>query len=221
MLAFLFVLLATSAAAPAFAEIRTDDQFCNRVQQLILGTQLLARNQLHADYEAFKESKSTLDPYTTQQFVLHEDESGQRPMRISCKFKSADHLNAVYGAGTASTTPRACRDANRDTIQRVYRAIPAAERAALPLPPARILLDGDDIQIMGSRYVAPYQFVYLAPDGTLHIAAKALLVNWDDWRWKLAPDKFRGAHYCHLIAPEYAARLMRGEVSAQPRSDQP
>lgn len=221
MIIAVFVASASTLSPPqalAADALTTDADFCNRIQQLVVGTKLASRNVVHATYDAFKASKTSATPYSSHQYVMFEEGSSTRPMRVSCKFKTGDHLNAVYGAGSAAAKPKSCRDANRDTIMRVYRSFTPQQRAALPLPPTRILLDADELAYMGSKFIAPYQFAYRAGDGSVHVLARGLFVEWTDWRWKLAPDRFRGAHYCHLLAPEFAARLMRGEVTAPPQT---
>jgi hypothetical protein len=81
------------------------------------------------------------------------------------------------------------------------------------------MLHEDENRVTGSSWTAPYQHVWGEGD-RVHVRAKALLVLWDDWRWKLAPDRFRGMHYCHLITSEYARALMLGQLRAPPLSPQ-
>jgi len=205
-------LTALCAAAQPLAQTTPD--FCSEVQRQLAGaTQVAVTTRLHTDFQAFVKSKAKIQPLEVEQFVQYEDAAATQPMRISCKTKSPDHINAVYGAGSA-TGDGSCRDVNRNIIMSVWATLSAQQRAGARLPPWRILLDGDDVTVRGSRYVAPYPFVYLGDDQQTHVLSIALRVNWDDWLWKWAPDRVRGAHYCHLLAPEYALRLIRGEVRA-------
>ncbi|MEN9527809.1 MAG: hypothetical protein RLY56_1760, partial [Pseudomonadota bacterium] len=32
--------------------------------------------------------------------------------------------------------------------------------------------------------------------------------EWEDWRWKMMPESWRGNHYCHLVSPEEIRRQM-------------
>ena len=206
---------AAPAAAPAAAHTTaptTTANFCAIVQQRLAGTALPVRNVVHTDYQAFVKSKPRVNPLEAHQFAQFEDASRSLPMRISCKTKTADHINAVYGSGHASDDSVSCRDINRATIMGVWSALAANERQRAAFPPWRVMLDGDDIHVMGSAYLKPYRFVYLGEDGLPHVLAKGLLARWDDWLWKLAPERFRGAHYCHLLAPEFARRLMQGQI---------
>lgn len=191
----------------------TTADFCSAVQHEIAGTKVAVVTKLHKQFEDFVKSKASLQPLETEQYVQYEDAAGAQPMRISCKTKAPDAINARYGAGSA-TADLSCRDINRRIIRDVWAAMPPSQRAAASLPPWRIMLDGDDMTVRGSKYVAPYPFVYVGDDGQTHVLSISLRVNWDDWLWKWAPDRVRGVHYCHLLAPEYALRLMRGDVRA-------
>lgn len=213
------LLLATGplarAAAPADAAgatmpAETSDGFCAAAQRLAAGTQLPARNVVHANYEAFVESKPAIRPLVTQQYVLRDDAG--RPLRVSCKLKTADHLRAEYGRAAAAEDSARCAALNREVARSVYARLDAATRARAVFPLARVFLEPDEITFVGSRYVAPYPFVWIADDGTLRLRAKSLRVDWDDWRFAWAPDRVRGTHYCHLVAPEYLRRLMLGEA---------
>lgn len=207
---------AQSPAAGDAAFSSTGPQFCAEVQRRVAGTQQPLRNVVHDSFDSFVKSKPSVQPLEPQQYVEFADAARTQPMRISCKLKTADHINEVYGNGAAAReeSVNACRDINRATVLAVFRSLDPVERTRLAVPPRRFMLDGDQNRIMGSGWIEPYPFVYAGANGTVHVHAKALLVFWNDWRWKLAPDRFRGTHYCHLLAPEYARALMTGAVSA-------
>lgn len=222
---WLFAAIGVVAALPAIAAdtareplARTSDGFCAEGQRLTTATTLPVSNTVHVQYEGFVESKPGVDPLATQQFVEYLDGDRSRPWRVSCKFKSADHIRAVHGAAaaTAPDNANACRELHRAIVLAVHRDLDAQERARVVVPPQRFMLDGDDIQVMGSAWTEPFQFAYVGNDGRVHLRSKALLVLWDDWRWKIAPDRFRGTHYCHLAAPEYVRDLMLGRAQAPP-----
>ena len=44
----------------------------------------------------------------------------------------------------------------------------------------------------------------------LHIASKGFIVEFTDPRFIKAPDRFRGVHYCHFVAPEQFKKLLAG-----------
>jgi hypothetical protein len=51
-------------------------------------------------------------------------------------------------------------------------------------------------------------------DGVLHVRSKGFRVDWTDPQFAAMPGRFRGVQYCHLIAPEYLARLVSGQATA-------
>lgn len=212
-------------ASPAIAAA-TDPQFCAEAQRRIGAVTIPVRNVMHQDYESFVKSKAGISPLETQQYSEPPVTPGGMSARISCKMKTADHIRAVYGraAAAAAEDRNACRELNRQTILSVWAQLPAGQRTRVTVPPSRFLLHADENRIMGSGWIEPYSHVYAGDNGVVHVRAKALLVEWDDWRWKLAPERFRGAHYCHLITPEYTRALMLGELQApevQPASVTP
>jgi len=194
----------------------TDARFCGTVQRILAGTTLPAANAVQVDFDVFVKAKATIRPLRAQQHVDYADPAKTQPMLIACKTKSADHLNAVYGPGTALGDDYTCRSINRGIVLGAWSAMSAAERAAAAWPPSRIMLDGDDVGFLGSTFVKPYTFLYRGADGLPHLQARAQYASWLDWRWKLMPERFRGTHYCRLIAPEYARRLIRGELALAP-----
>jgi len=195
-------------AAPP--QVASAVDFCTHAQQTLAGTKLVSRNVIHSDYEAFKKSKASIQPLITHQFVLYEDDARQRPLRISCKLKTPDLLNEVHGAGTATDTGKSCRTLNRATVLDVYRDLSPPDRARAVFTPRTIMLEADQIVRMGSQWITDFDYMHKAGDGTLHIVSKSLRVDWDDWRFKIAPDRLRGTWYCHLIAPEHMRRIMLG-----------
>lgn len=197
------------ASEPAGNLGHTTDDFCVTVQQMLEGTALVSQNEVHATYDSFKESKAEAKPLLTEQYVLYADEANRRdPLRISCKAKTGDLLNEVYGPGT-STGRTACRDVHQRIVADVFAGLSAEERAAAKITPTDIVLEEDETVFMGSKWVEPFDYAWMR-GGKLHLKSKALLAEWDNILFKLAPPQFRGTHYCHLIAPEHLKRLALG-----------
>lgn len=211
-------LRATQADQPNVQEpsprglTQSHPQFCAEVQQILVPTALAITNVIEPDFEAFKRSKPQADPLTTHQYLSVNQRRGLT--RISCKTKTADHLRAVFGPtiAPAPTYPhladRSCRDVHRAMVLALWREASPAERAAAPHPPSRLMLDADLAYMTGSSWIQSPAEAYLGADQRLHLRAVALFAAWDDWRWKIMPDIFRGNHYCHLIAPESLRELM-------------
>ncbi len=207
----LMLLLPVAAAAQVpRVFLDTTPEFCTQVQHALAGTQLPARNVIHTDFQAFKESKAELDPLTIHQYVRYADAAREQAVQVSCKTKSADILNALVGPGTATGGALSCRDVQRAIVMSVWFGLTPAERAAATDPPDRILLDADTTTIMGNNWVKEYEPMYRDADGRLHLHSKALKVDWDNVWLSWAPDRVRGVHYCHFVAPEALRRELRG-----------
>ena len=81
---------------------------------------------------------------------------------------------------------------------------------------AQIVFEEDETVIMGVKWVAPFDYVWNGDNGALHIKSKRLQVDWTNLLFRMAPEAFRGALYCHLLAPEYAKALVLGEADVPP-----
>lgn len=170
----------------------------------------------HPDYESFKLSKADIKPLQTEQFVEYADPAAKKdPVKIYCKAKTGDLLNETYGKGTAGKQST-CDAIHRDIADAVYASL---DIGAIKVARDDIVFEADDVKVMGIQWVSPYQVVY-GSQGKIHLRSKALLVNWDDLKFKMAPNSLRGTHYCHLIAPEYLARLATGAATAPPLQDE-
>lgn len=184
---------------------------CEIAQKAFAGTDLPFEVVMHPDFESFKLSKSSAQPFVIHGFVQRDASTGL-PQRVSCKTKTADLLQETWGTDTASATGRSCRDLNRGTVIAIWQGLDPAHRASAIDRPDRILLEADTNAYMGSRWITDYPLVWRDEGGGLHIHAKALTVEWDDWKFKWAPDRLRGVQYCHLIAPEYLRAILLGDV---------
>ena len=71
----------------------------------------------------------------------------------------------------------------------------------------------DETGPSGVVWLKPYTMVRVDEENALHVKSKALYVSWHDERFLEMPARFRGTHYCHLIAPSYLRRLLDGEVA--------
>lgn len=205
-----------AAAPPSAAIVHTGPAFCGEVLRLLTGTRLPLRNTVQAALAEFVAAKPSVAPLETRQWVEYEDAARTRPMLVACKTKSSDHLRAVHGTAAAPRTGSSCRDVQRAVVAATWAALPARERRTARWPPAQLMLDPDDLGVLGSEFVKPYEFLYPGADGRPHLRAKAQFTAWGDWRWKFMPARFRGTHYCRVVAPEHVARLIRGELVLAP-----
>lgn len=186
------------------------DEFCTEVQRVLAATSVPSENVAYADLDAFIKSKAVPRPLVTRQFIQYEAADVESPERISCKVKSADILNSEYGAGAAGHEGT-CQAINGLTLERVR-----AERADTDRPSGvfdNVVLDPDETGPSGVIWLKPYTMVRVDAQNVLRIKSKALYVSWHDERFLEMPARFRGTHYCHLIAPSYLRRLLDGEVA--------
>ena len=185
-------------------------EFCAEAQRLVAATAMTPANYVYADLDAFIKSKASSKPFITRQYVHHEPDDPNRPRMISCKLKSSDQLNFEYGPGTAGHEGH-CRAVNGLTLERARAARADAARPSGVFDD--VVLDHDETGLSGVVWLKPYTMVKVDEANVLHIKSKALYVSWHDQRFVQAPARFRGTHYCHLIAPSYLRRLLDGEVA--------
>jgi hypothetical protein len=187
--------------------------FCVAAQQRISGTALRSENTLHTDYEAFVKSKPGVQPLRTEQFVWFEDDARTLPKMISCKMKTSDHIATEYGADQTRGEGQ-CADINRATLEGVLAAMSAAERRQLRFARGTQVVFEPEVRTTdGPVWLAPFALTTIAADGALHIHSKAMRNDWLDPALAKAPPQFKGTRYCHLIAPQYLARVLRGDVA--------
>jgi hypothetical protein len=173
---------------------------------------------VHDNFDAFVKSKALIDGSVEgfvagpviQQFNWYDDAGNIQG--ISCKLKNADHLNIEFGEGTAGPDGL-CQDMNRGVFQLVVREVRELAYNKVTFDASETVSNTDQPGMTGPDWLAPFTMTY-ARDGTLHIATKGFIVDFSDPRYAKAPARFRGVHYCHLVAPEYFNRLMVGEAEA-------
>jgi hypothetical protein len=214
----LAALVIGSLVSAGTALTRTNDSFCEIAQYYSADTAHKPTTVVHADFDSFKKSKTSVAPLEIHQFVQYADGERKKPRRISCKLKSRDHLVAQYGAAAAGAVQHTCRDLHHRMVRNVFEGLSADERARAQFPLERVRLEADTKTLLGSKWVTDFSYVWAQPEDELHLAAKALHVDYTDWRWRLAPEKFRGVYYCHLIAPEYLRDILLGTESPPPRT---
>lgn len=185
-------------------------EFCSEIQRRLVDTTLPMQNVLEKDYEAFKLSKPAVSPLRTHQFVLRNER--REIVQISCKTKTADHLRSAYGASAArdpALAPRACSDIHRAMVLDVWQAMGPGARASARFRPTEVMLQTDRLSYTGSSWIKTQPQISIGTDNKLRLRASALFAEWEDWRWKVMPESWRGNHYCHLVSPEEIRRHMQ------------
>ena len=130
---------------------------------------------------------------------------------VSCKMKTPDHILEVYGDTASNPEARSCEIINRENVAAVIASLTPEEADRRTLADGQIVFDEDISVIKGTSWTKPFNFVYRGDNGALHIQSKRMQIDWTNLLFKIAPDRFRGALYCHLIAPEFAKALILGE----------
>lgn len=195
----------------------TLDNFCTEVQRVTAETNVKSNLTIHKTSWDYRYSKPGIDPVQIHQYVT-PDATG-RPKMISCKVKAVDHLKSAYGAQAAGT---------QGTCEQVTRSVLEQAQAGAGPGAIRVRIDPEEQVWTGSSYLAPFELLSKDASGVLHVHTRYMRIDWDDWRWYIMPNKVRGHLYCHVIAPEYMARLLRGaapelqpiEVPPEPDEDE-
>jgi len=194
------------SGAPPLAE------FCLEAQQVIVHTKVKPALVVHEDFDAFVKSKALIDPLTIQEYIWYENDDTSRPVMVSCKMKSADHLNEAFGAGTSGGDGH-CQDMNRLTWERVRATLADAPADSVVFDGNEVVRNDENPGMTGPDWLKPYAMTWRDERGVLHVRSKGFRVDWTDPRFAAMPGRFRGVQYCHLIAPAYLARLVNGEAS--------
>jgi len=194
-----FCLLALMATSAVAAENWAIDTFCTEVQRVTAQTSVKSTLVVHKTSWDYRHSKPGIEPVEIHEYVT-PDRNG-RPKMISCKVKAVDHLKAVYGPGAAG---------RQGTCEQVTRSIVAQARAAVGGGGSPVIIEPEQRVWTGSSYLAPFTLLSKDANGALHVNTRYMRVDWEDWRWYVMPNRLRGHLYCHVIAPEYMSRLLRG-----------
>lgn len=203
-----------TASDYALRELPDADRYCLAAQRVVTRTLIPVELVVHEEFDAFVSSKAIIDGPNgpqIQQFNWYDDAG--RLLGISCKLKSADHLNLQFGEGSAGPDG-ACQEMNQAVFSLVSKFVREPAYRSVVFDPAETVSNEEQPGMTGPDWLAPYRMTYLEGGDTLHIAAKGFIVNFTDPRFARAPERFRGVQYCHFIAPGYLAALLRGEAKA-------
>lgn len=213
-----FCLALTIAACSSFSSqdgaltaLPAPDAYCLEAQRIVTRTDVPMQLVVHSDFDAFVKSKAVIEGPTIHQYNwLAPDSSLQG---ISCKMKSADHLNRVYGDGAAGPDGY-CHDMNREVYRLLLQSAAVAPAPAPVFDLSESLDTPEQAGMIGPVWLLPFTLTYVDGADVLHIATKGFTIDFDDPRYQKFPDSWRGTHYCHLIAPDYLQALLNGTAEA-------
>ena len=119
------LLAGPTVAADALPE-PTSGEFCQAVQRILASTDMSGTVEVFDNMPDYRSSKPAPDPLMIYQVVTYDE---KRPVAVSCKVKSSDHLRATYGEDAAGEQLRCATIANmvRDQAVRELEAEYPAE----------------------------------------------------------------------------------------------
>jgi len=170
--------------------------------------------QVHDSFDAFVKSKAIIPDADgaipeIQQFNWLDPQDAV--VGVSCKLKSADHLNLVYGDGTAGPDGL-CQDMNRRVYQALIDSTTGLLYSEVVFDENETVMNDGQPAMTGPDWLKPYEATFVDEGGRLHVRAKGFQVDFTDPRFSRAPARFRGVHYCHFIAPDHLLAVMTGNT---------
>jgi hypothetical protein len=209
------VFLTACSTVPAdtytLNEIPDTSNYCLAAQRVVTRTDIPMTLVVHEDFDAYVKSKTSIKGPTIHQYNWYDDAGAIQG--ISCKMKSADHLNLEFGEGSAGPDGL-CHDMNRQLYELLQQQIPNPKFTSVTFDLSESLDTKAQSNMIGPIWLKPFTLTYLDDSGDLHIATKGFVVDFTDPRYQKFPASWRGTHYCHFVAPDYFAAVLRGEAEA-------
>lgn len=187
------------------------DQYCLAAQRVVSRTNVPMQLVVHTEFTTFVKSKAVIEGPTIHQYNWYDDDG--MILGVSCKMKSADHLQLVYGDESAGPEGY-CHDMNRQIYRVLQRQITDPVIESVIFDPSESLDTKEQASMIGPTWLLPFTLTRFDDSGDLHVATKGFVIDFLDPRYEKFPPSWRGTHYCHLIAPDYFARLLTGNAEA-------
>ena len=199
-------------AAPTLREVPGIGKYCQAAQKFTAGTDMRIETVIHDDFDAFVKSKAIIDGPNGPQIQQYNwyDDNGEI-LGISCKLKTAEHLNLEFGESTAGAEG-SCQALNREVFRLMSRWVREPAYTTVSFDAAETVSNEEQPGMTGPDWLAPFEMTYVGDDGGLHVRSKGFVVEFTDPRYERAPPRFRGVHYCHYIAPDHLAKILKGEA---------
>lgn len=185
------------------------DEYCLAAQRVVTRTSIPVELVIQKDFDGFVKSKAVIEGPTIHQFNW-TDADGVI-VGISCKLKSADHLNLVFG-DTSAGPDGLCQDMNRAVFERLSRSVSDPAFTRVSFDPNEVVRNRENPGMTGPDWLAPFTVSTVDESGALVIHSKGFQVDFTDPEVQEAPPRFRGIHYCHFIGPEHLAALLQGDA---------
>ena len=204
------VFTSVAAAADHALPDPTSGEFCQAVQRTLANTEISGTVEVFDNMPDYRASKPSPDPLMIYQVVTYDE---KRPVTVSCKVKTADHLRATYGEDAAGEQQRCAVVANI-ALQQAIRELEAEYPEEAAARAREFIIDDNEPYLMGSEYLADFELSYLDPEGKVHIQSPGLQTDWESWINWIMPDMLMGQTYCHLATVPYLKALATGAVEA-------
>jgi hypothetical protein len=192
-------------------------EYCLTAQRVVTQTTQPVDVITHATFDGFVKSKAIIPEGDAavpliQQFIWTDDRGNI--IGVSCKLKSADHLNLTYGATTAGPD-LPCQTMNRAVYHSLSGQTEAPRFVTVIFDERETVSNQPMSGMTGPDWLRPYRAIYIGESGDLHIRSKGFRVDFTDPRFAKAPVRFRGVHYCHFIAPEHLLAVLNGDIEPE------
>jgi hypothetical protein len=209
----LALLVACTGISSTSVELQTlpaTDVYCLEAQRVVTRTNVPMQLVVHEDFDAFVKSKAVIEGPTIHQYNWYS--AAGDIIGISCKMKSADHLNIEFGEGSAGPDGY-CHDMNRQVYTLVRKQVQNIVVTEVIFDPSESLDTPEQQNMIGPVWLQPFKLTATDESGGLHIATKGFVIDFTDPRYQKFPPSWRGTHYCHLIAPDYLGELLQGAAA--------
>jgi hypothetical protein len=197
----------SSANAYDLAGVPPVDRYCLDAQRVVTRTTVPMDLIVHEEFAAFVKSKAVIEGPTIHQYNWRDADGAI--LGISCKMKSADHLQMEYGQDAAGPDGY-CHDMNRQLYGLLVQQVSDPVFTTVVFDPSESLHTEEQANMIGPVWLQPFTLTSVDAAGNLHLASKGFVIDFNDPRYQRFPPSWRGTHYCHLIAPDYLQRLLGG-----------
>jgi hypothetical protein len=201
----------TSTDPYELGEIPDLDSYCLDAQRVVTRTTVPMELVVQPDFDAFVKSKAVIEGPTIHQYNWLDTEGNVQG--ISCKMKSADHLNMEFGENSAGPDGL-CHDMNRQVYGQLTQQNSDLADDKVVFDLSESIASKEQSNMIGPVWLLPFTLTYLDDANELHVATKGFVIDFNDPRYQKFPASWRGTHYCHFIAPDYLAALLQEQ--AQP-----
>ena len=186
----------------------TSADFCVAVQEILADTQVEATNTIFDNMPDYRSSKPSPDPLMIYQVVTYDE---KRPVMVSCKVKTADHIRDVYGEDAAGEQGR-CSTITAMVKEQAIAELEVDNPDEVVARAKAFVIDDNEPYVTGRSYLADFELSYVGEDGAVHFNSFGLQVDWDDWMFWIMPNRVRGQTYCHIATVPYMKAVATGAL---------